>query len=42
MIEPKWILDEMVIAVHQRQIAKHSGVDGIRDEGLLSSALARP
>ena len=42
MIEPKWILDEMVIAVHQRQIAKHGGIDGIRDEGLLSSALARP
>ena len=30
------------MAIHQRQIAEHGGAEGLRDEGLLSSALARP
>lgn len=38
----KWILPETVYAIHKRQIAEHGGSDGIRDEGLLLSALARP
>jgi death-on-curing protein len=42
MTEPKWVLDEAVRAVHRRQIAEHGGLDGVRDEGLLQSALARP
>lgn len=42
MAEIKWILEETVYAVHRRQIAEHGGSDGVRDEGLLSSALARP
>jgi death on curing protein len=42
MAEIKWLLEETVLAVHKRQIAEHGGIDGIRDEGLLSSALARP
>lgn len=29
------------MAIHKRQIAEHGGSDGTRDEGLLSSALAR-
>jgi death on curing protein len=37
-----WVLEETVRAVHSRQIAEHGGSDGIRDEGLLLSALARP
>src|SRR5688572_20305799 len=37
-----WILIESVLAMHNRQIAEHGGSDGVRDEGLLSSALARP
>lgn len=37
-----WILFESVIAMHNRQIAEHGGRDGVRDEGLLHSALARP
>ena len=37
-----WILKDAVIAIHGRQIAEHGGSDGVRDEGLLLSALARP
>lgn len=37
-----WLLEETLIAIHHRQIAEHGGGDGLRDEGLLSSALARP
>lgn len=42
MDEPTWISDELVAAVHDRQIAEHGGTPGVRDEGLLESALARP
>lgn len=38
----RWLLDETVYAIHRRQIAEHGGRDGVRDEGLLASALARP
>jgi death on curing protein len=31
-----------VLAIHAEQLAKHGGAPGIRDEGLLDSALARP
>ncbi len=42
MPEIKWLLEETVYAIHKRQIAEHGGSDGVRDEGLLLSALARP
>jgi len=42
MTEPKWLLPEAVIAVRQVLIAEHGGLPGIRDEGLLDSALSRP
>ena len=42
MREPIWVLTESVKAVHQRQLAEHGGRIGIRDLGLLESALARP
>ena len=42
MNEIKWLLEETVYAIHKRQIAEHGGGDGLRDEGLLLSALARP
>jgi death-on-curing protein len=32
----------VVLAIHKRQIAEHGGSDGVRDLGLLESALARP
>ncbi len=39
---PVWISEELVIAVHARQITEHGGSAGIRDKSLLKSALARP
>ena len=42
MPEIKWLLEETVYAIHKRQIAEHGGSDGVRDEGLLLSALTRP
>ncbi len=41
MIAPIWILPEVVQAIHKRQLAEHGGSEGIRDLGLLDSALAR-
>lgn len=37
-----WIGKELVLAIHDRQLAEHGGTEGIRDESLLESALARP
>ena len=42
MPEIVWLLEETIIAIHHRQIAEHGGSEGLRDEGLLSSALDRP
>jgi death-on-curing protein len=42
MNEPKWILDEAVVTIHQMLIAEHGGMLGIYDMKLLQSALARP
>ena len=42
MAEIVWLLEETVRAVQSRQISEHGGIPGIRDEGLLLSALARP
>ena len=41
MDHPIWISKELAIAIHKRQLAEHGGADGIRDVGLLESALAR-
>lgn len=38
----EWIEPNAVLAMHKRQIAEHGGTEGVRDEGLLLSALARP
>lgn len=37
-----FIEKQLVLAIHDRQIAEHGGMDGLRDDGLLESALARP
>lgn len=42
MDDPIWISKKLTLAIHSRQLAEHGGQDGIRDEGLLESALARP
>ncbi|MFC1796807.1 type II toxin-antitoxin system death-on-curing family toxin, partial [Pseudomonadota bacterium] len=36
------VLDEVVLAVHDEQLAAHGGLAGIRDRGAIESALARP
>jgi death on curing protein len=40
--EPTWLIKSAVFAVHSMTIARFGGADGIRDEGLFDSALARP
>jgi len=42
MSEPVWIEDELVLAIHDRQLVEHGGAEGLRDEALLQSALGRP
>src|SRR5271163_2782110 len=42
MDEPLWISKKAVLAMHSAQLAEHGGSDGIRDETLLDSALAKP
>ena len=38
----RWITLQIVLSIHDRQIAEHGGADGIRDLGAIDSALARP
>ncbi len=38
----RWISKAAVLAIHCEQISEHGGETGIRDEGLLESALSRP
>jgi death-on-curing protein len=40
--EPRWVDLQVVLTVHDMQIAEHGGLPGIRDRGLLEPALARP
>ena len=42
MKEPVWVRRDVVLAFHERLLAEHGGGAGIRDEGLLDSALGRP
>ena len=42
MIEPIWVPNRAVFIIHDRQIARHGGASGLRDEGLLQGALQRP
>lgn len=41
-IEPHWLDSRDALAIHDRQIAEHGGISGVRDSNLLDSALARP
>jgi death-on-curing protein len=38
----RWLSRRAALAIHAEQIAEHGGAPGLRDEGLLDSALARP
>lgn len=42
MTEWRWVGPEVAYAIHDRQIAEHGGLDGVRDRGAVESALARP
>jgi len=42
MSEPVWIARDEALVIHERLLVLHGGAAGIRDEGLLESALARP
>ena len=42
MIEPRWVLPETVLALHERLLSEFGGLAGLRDHGLLESAPARP
>jgi death-on-curing protein len=41
-VEWTWLDPHVVQAIHKSQIARHGGLDGVRDQGLIESALARP
>jgi death on curing protein len=41
-IEPVWLDAKDALAIHDRQLAEHGGATGVRDIGMLDSALARP
>jgi death-on-curing protein len=40
--EPVWVLREVVFSLHEQSLARFGGSSGVRDEGLLDSALGRP
>jgi death on curing protein len=40
--EPIWINRPEILVAHAMQLAEHGGSEGIRDEGLLESALGKP
>ena len=37
-----WVREEIVLALHDEQLAEHGGASGLRDQRLLQSALSRP
>lgn len=42
MSAPFWLTREVILAIQGELLARFGGLDGIRDEGLLESALNRP
>lgn len=42
MTEPRWLTLKEVLVTHERQLARFGGAPGIRDKGMLESALQRP
>lgn len=42
MSEPFWLTRRIIVAIHDEQLAIHGGASGLRDEGMLESALDRP
>ena len=42
MREPVWLFREVVLAAHEQSLAQFGGASGLRDAGLLDSALDKP
>jgi death on curing protein len=42
MKEPAWVNREECLAIHEMMLAQHGGLAGVRNEGLLESALSKP
>ncbi|HEX3624262.1 MAG TPA: type II toxin-antitoxin system death-on-curing family toxin [Verrucomicrobiae bacterium] len=42
MKKPEWVTREECLAIHDIMLAQHGGLIGLRDEGLLDSALSKP
>ena len=42
MKEPVWLDSVDALAIHEKMLALHGGMSGVRDEGLLQSALGKP
>ena len=42
MKEPVWVLREVVLMAHEQSLAQFGGSEGVRDEGLMDSALGKP
>jgi len=42
MTPPRWVGKEALLVLHEESVARFGGASGLRDEGLLDSALARP
>lgn len=40
--EPAWLIYEQIVAMHSRQLRRFGGAAGLRDEGMLRSAIERP
>jgi death-on-curing protein len=40
--EPSWLSYEQAVSIHSRQLRRFGGAPGLRDEGMLRSALERP
>jgi death-on-curing protein len=41
-VQPEFLGKETLLAIHADQLRQHGGLPGIRDEGLLDSAIAQP
>ena len=42
MKEPRWLTREECLALHAMMLSQYGGMSGVRDDGLLDSALAKP
>lgn len=38
----RWVRADLVYAIHEIQLARHGGLDGLRNQNAVDSALARP